>query len=413
MQSPQFSFKAGSNHATFRRDNWTSPGSRLVATICKIFHRADADAFLEVFLHKVASEAAPGVVTFYDQFFEEGTLVLRMEFCPRESVAKEIEMRARTQQLFEFRFVAYAFKTCLETLIKLKAARIAHRQIDLTNMLISDTGEIKLADFGRAKLVETRNSVATHTVISQGVINSGESEEFNIFEEDAWSLGKAFYEICTLRPYRYQPSVAKDIIESDVAMKLTRASFASLAPAVVALLRANEGVTVEQAMDKLTGRMSSIGRMNETHEMEEDSQLTVHSYDQTVSISPATTLRPKVITLVPSCEACSSPITAACRALECQHYVCDNCVVVRSKELGRVVCIKCGKGPSVEQLGLRMDLSQEERDRWVKVIVLENGGETPIKSCSSCSHIHHVSGETTLKKCSICAKKDRRREAIK
>jgi len=94
-------------------------------------------------------------------------------------------------------------KQLLEALVYLHSNNIMHRDIKGANVLMNNKGEVKLADFGLARLPDTRsaphytNRVATLWYRAPELLLGSNNYTTAI---DMWSLGCLFFELLTLRP---------------------------------------------------------------------------------------------------------------------------------------------------------------------------------------------------------------------
>jgi serine/threonine protein kinase len=102
------------------------------------------------------------------------------------------------------------YKSMLKTISEVHALRIAHRNIECSNWLVTQGRELKLTDFGIAKLVQNKDTFDVHTIrpgaknISRYLLEMRRMDEFSegdVFAEDIWALGKVFLELMTLKVY--------------------------------------------------------------------------------------------------------------------------------------------------------------------------------------------------------------------
>lgn len=127
------------------------------------------------------------VVGYYGCYYLEGDIWIAMEYCAAGSVGDMIQICNRTMSEQETSCIAYQ---SLKGLAYLHETRKIHRDIKAGNVLLGDSGRVKLADFGvSAQLKNTysrRNSlIGTPYWMAPEVI-----QEFAYDSKaDIWSLG--------------------------------------------------------------------------------------------------------------------------------------------------------------------------------------------------------------------------------
>jgi len=87
----------------------------------------------------------------------------------------------------------------------LHAKKIYHRDIKTSNILVSNKGDIKLADFGLATIVHPRARYMTNRVVTLWYRSPELLLGSNVYNEtvDIWSLGCVFSELlCNQAPFR-------------------------------------------------------------------------------------------------------------------------------------------------------------------------------------------------------------------
>jgi serine/threonine protein kinase len=121
--------------------------------------------------------------------------------------------------------VSLALKYLLQTLHALRAAHregVAHRGLKPENMLIDGYGNIKVSDFGMARIVERDASVIRQVYVGMGAVAYMAPELFSDPhkagpQSDIYALGIIFYELLTRRlPGRRSP------MPSEIDPKLPR-----------------------------------------------------------------------------------------------------------------------------------------------------------------------------------------------
>lgn len=95
----------------------------------------------------------PYIVKYIDAIYdqERGDIWVIMELCSKNSL--RVLMQQANRPLDEHE-TAYVMKSILEGLRFLKEHHIVHRDIKAGNILVTDEGAVKIADFGISKAVE-------------------------------------------------------------------------------------------------------------------------------------------------------------------------------------------------------------------------------------------------------------------
>eukprot|EP00026_Physarum_polycephalum_P000066 Phypoly_transcript_00066.p1 GENE.Phypoly_transcript_00066~~Phypoly_transcript_00066.p1 ORF type:complete len:2446 (-),score=572.43 Phypoly_transcript_00066:272-7609(-) len=141
----------------------------------------------------------PNVVSYFGAFKTSTKLYILMDFCELGSVRDVIELAERTLSESEIAAIccgALAGLSYLHTRNK----PIVHKDIKAANMLLTDKGEIKLADFGVSQQL--------HSTLSLGCVEGtphwmapeiGDASRFN-GKADIWSLGITAIEMAQGQP---------------------------------------------------------------------------------------------------------------------------------------------------------------------------------------------------------------------
>lgn len=180
---------------------------RLDRTVAlKIMHAGlgDATAGEEDFAARFVREARtaaklshPHVVSVFDQGEDGGTVFLAMEYVAghtlRDVIAKEAPMAPeRAMDLLA---------PVIEALAVAHRAGLIHRDVKPENVLISDDGRVKVADFGLAKAVsaETQHTatggvlLGTVSYLAPEVVSEGRADA----RADVYAVGVMLYELLT------------------------------------------------------------------------------------------------------------------------------------------------------------------------------------------------------------------------
>jgi beta-lactam-binding protein with PASTA domain/predicted Ser/Thr protein kinase len=176
--------------------------SRLDRTVAlKVMHAnlAEDDEFVSRFIREAKSAARlshPNVVAVYDQGADDGHVFLAMEHVPGRTLRDLLNARVRLTP----RQALEVLEPMLAALGAAHHAGIVHRDVKPENVLLSDDGRVKVADFGLARATA---SVTSHTNsgILLGTVNylSPEQVERGIADprSDVYAAGIVLYEMLT------------------------------------------------------------------------------------------------------------------------------------------------------------------------------------------------------------------------
>eukprot|EP00009_Paramoeba_aestuarina_P005361 CAMPEP_0201508198 /NCGR_PEP_ID=MMETSP0161_2-20130828/1632_1 /ASSEMBLY_ACC=CAM_ASM_000251 /TAXON_ID=180227 /ORGANISM="Neoparamoeba aestuarina, Strain SoJaBio B1-5/56/2" /LENGTH=370 /DNA_ID=CAMNT_0047902777 /DNA_START=42 /DNA_END=1151 /DNA_ORIENTATION=+ len=138
------------------------------------------------------------IVRFYDSFIKGDQLWIVMEYCGGGSIADIVQ---ELQEGLEEEQIAFVIRHILLGLAYLHEGKRLHRDIKGGNILLTDNGDVKLADFGvSAQLAGTlakRNTfVGTPHWMAPEVIK----EDAYDFSADIWSVGITAIEMAEIMP---------------------------------------------------------------------------------------------------------------------------------------------------------------------------------------------------------------------
>lgn len=141
----------------------------------------------------------PHVVSYIESFIEPDYLIIVMEHCDSGDLSSLISStRSNGQQISEDTILAVLLQSA-EALDYIHASRILHRDIKSSNIFLTADGDVKLGDFGIARVLEHSTSLAMTTVGTPYYMSPEvcESLPYNS-KSDVWSLGIVAYELCAL-----------------------------------------------------------------------------------------------------------------------------------------------------------------------------------------------------------------------
>jgi len=176
---------------------------RLDRTVAlKIMHASLAEdaAFVSRFVREAKSAARltdPHVVAVYDQGEDDDLVYLVMEYVPGRTVRDVIRERGRLSAEQALTIL----DPVLQALDAAHRAGFVHRDVKPENVLLTDDGRVKVADFGLARAI----SAATNTAATQGLLIgtvaylSPEQVERGIADarSDVYGAGILLYEMVT------------------------------------------------------------------------------------------------------------------------------------------------------------------------------------------------------------------------
>lgn len=211
---------------------------RVVALKIMHPHLADDEAFRRRFSREarsVARLAHRNVVGVFDQGEDDGTLYLAMELIEGRTLRADL---ARGGALTVRRALEIA-AAILRALAAAHDAGIIHRDIKPENVLLSGDDEVKVVDFGLARVIGAATASNSGTLLGTVAYVSPEVVTRGICDErsDLYSLGILLYEMLTgVQPFRGdQPvHVAFQHVHEDVPAPSART--ATVPPPVDALV---------------------------------------------------------------------------------------------------------------------------------------------------------------------------------
>jgi len=171
---------------------------------------ADDEEFVERFKREAQSAAAlshPNIVSIYDRGeAEDGTYYIAMEYLPGGTLKDRILKRGALAP----RTAAAVALQIAEALRAAHAAGVVHRDIKPHNVLVTDTGDIKVGDFGIARAATSSTMTRTGSILGTAHYISPEQAMGELVGQgsDLYSLGVVLYEMLTgTLPYDAETSI--------------------------------------------------------------------------------------------------------------------------------------------------------------------------------------------------------------
>ena len=168
----------------------------------KVMHPSLAQdpSFVQRFIneaHSVAKLSHPNVVQVFDQGEDQGHVFLAMEYVPGRTLRDLLKERGRLTPRQALNFMA----PVLAALGAAHQAGMVHRDVKPENVLITEDGRVKVADFGLARAVEQSNQglTRTGTLMGTAAYLAPEQIEKGVADarSDVYAAGIMFYELLT------------------------------------------------------------------------------------------------------------------------------------------------------------------------------------------------------------------------
>ena len=166
---------------------------------CKVvpkdrLHSGDLHERFETEVHIFQQLSHPGIVKLFDLLKDEHNYYIFMEYCPNGELFQFIVDNGNLTES-QGRFVV---REILETLQYIHSRGVAHRDMKPENLLLSDTGHVKLSDFGLSKFVGSSGMCETpcgSPCYASPECLSGEA--YNAMTSDVWSTGVILFAMLT------------------------------------------------------------------------------------------------------------------------------------------------------------------------------------------------------------------------
>ncbi|NWR50801.1 NEK3 kinase, partial [Regulus satrapa] len=152
----------------------------------------------------------PNIVAFKESFETDGHLYIVMEYCDDGDLMQKIKHQGGN--LFPEDTILHWFVQMCLAVKHIHDKRVLHRDIKSKNVFLTQSGKVKLGDFGSARLLAHPMSYACTYVGTPYYVppEIWESLPYNN-KSDIWSLGCILYELCTLK-HPFQANSWKHLI---------------------------------------------------------------------------------------------------------------------------------------------------------------------------------------------------------
>ncbi|NWW07282.1 NEK3 kinase, partial [Oreocharis arfaki] len=163
----------------------------------------------------------PNIVAFKESFEADGHLYIVMEYCDNGDLMQKIKHQGGI--LFPEDTILHWFVQMCLAVKHIHDKRVLHRDIKSKNVFLTQSGKVKLGDFGSARLLAHPMSYACTYVGTPYYVppEIWESLPYNN-KSDIWSLGCILYELCTLK-HPFQANSWKHLI-----LKICKGSYEPL-----------------------------------------------------------------------------------------------------------------------------------------------------------------------------------------
>merc|ERR1740138_151745 len=151
----------------------------------------------------------PYIVRYRESFNEDGWLCIVMDYCEGGDLSDRIKKMRQSGKAFSQEQVVRWFTQAILALKYIHDAHILHRDLKSGNFFLSKSGNIKMGDFGIAKVLECTAACA-QTQIGTPYYLSPEICQGKPYawSSDIWSMGFILYEMCA----RKVPFDAPDLV---------------------------------------------------------------------------------------------------------------------------------------------------------------------------------------------------------
>lgn len=153
------------------------------------------DKFMDEARRLAKFQGEKGIVKIYDSFEENGTAYIIMEFLEGETLASYLEHEGTVPAEHAIGMLM----PIMESLAIVHEAGIIHRDIAPDNIYITNTGDVKLIDFGAARFATTSQSRSLSVIVKPGY--SPEEQYRSRGDQgphtDVYALGAVLYKMIT------------------------------------------------------------------------------------------------------------------------------------------------------------------------------------------------------------------------
>lgn len=141
------------------------------------------------------------IVAYCESFVEAHTFVIIMEYADGGDLAAAIKRKQPLRQRFRQEEAISVLLQCARALQHIHLRHIVHRDVKSQNVFLTSTGEVKLGDFGVARVLEAAGDFAVTAIGTPSHLAPEvcHGEAYGT-QADMWSFGVVMFEVLALEP---------------------------------------------------------------------------------------------------------------------------------------------------------------------------------------------------------------------
>ena len=166
--------------------------------VSKMDKKQKEEALTEV--HVLKSMRHPYIVTYRESFMEKRCLCILMDYADGGDMYNKIAAQKKAGKLFDENQVVDWFLQIALAIKHIHSKRILHRDLKTQNIFLTSQGDIKIGDFGIARVLQhtydcAKTAIGTPYYLSPEIC---QEKPYNQ-KSDIWSIGCILYEMLTLK----------------------------------------------------------------------------------------------------------------------------------------------------------------------------------------------------------------------
>jgi len=142
----------------------------------------------------------PFIVDYCANFLDSGYLCILMTFCEGGDLCSQVEIAKKAKRYLQEAQIVRWITQALLALKYIHDKHVLHRDLKTGNFFLSKAGNLKMGDFGIAKVLNSTQAVA-RTQIGTPYYLSPEvcQDKPYAWASDIWAMGVILYELCALK----------------------------------------------------------------------------------------------------------------------------------------------------------------------------------------------------------------------